>query len=226
MSLRSTTQRSKPFQLFLSLLLLSFFQSQAIAQPKPSSQPEDAILFREGEVLFSKGETEKALWRFKRLMTEYPNSPLTNEAKFRMGVCYTQLKRPSDAIRFLTDLFSGFLSPARMFQVFTLLGDNYVELKDFLSALQWYGKGLLLSGQPHDRLKEKVRTIIDHLAPEEEIHRVESLYRGAYAGGYAKLRLARIARGRGNEALAKRMVSELEAEYKGMDFVSQARELM
>ena len=67
-----------------------------IAKPflRPAPQPDDSIPLREGEILLSKGDTEKALWRFKRLITEFPKSPLFNEAKFRMGICYTQLKRP------------------------------------------------------------------------------------------------------------------------------------
>src|SRR5512136_292509 len=65
------------------------------AQP----QPEDTLLFRDGELLFSKGEVEKALWRFKKIVTDHPQSSLLNEAKFRMGLCYTQLKRPREAIR-------------------------------------------------------------------------------------------------------------------------------
>ncbi len=72
-----------------------------------------------------------------------------------MGICYTQLKRPKDAIRILNELLPTFLAPTRMVQVFTLLGDNHLELKDRLNALHWYGKGLLVAGQPHEELEEK-----------------------------------------------------------------------
>jgi DNA polymerase III delta prime subunit len=46
----------------------------------------------------------------------------------RMGVCHTQLKRPREAIRILNKLFPSFLSPTRMVHVFSLLGENYLEL--------------------------------------------------------------------------------------------------
>ena len=92
----------------------------------PSPRPDDTLLFREGETFFAKGEPEKALWRFKSLVTDFPKSSLYNEAKFRMAVCYTQLKRPKDAVRTLNELFSTFLSPERMVQVLTLLGDNHM----------------------------------------------------------------------------------------------------
>jgi len=138
--------------LILALLFLLFLQSPSFGQP----QPDDTGLFREGEILLSKGETEKALWRFKRLTAEFPKSPLFNEAKFRMGICYTQLKRPQDAIRILNELLPTFLSPSRMAQVFSLLGDSHLELKDRLTALHWYGKGLLIPGQPNEELKKMV----------------------------------------------------------------------
>jgi len=208
-------------KLVLFLLPLLFIQTIAFAQP----QPEDTILFREGEVLLSKGEAEKALWRFKSLLTDHPKSPLVNEAKFRMGICYTQLKRPKEAIRVLNELFSTFLSPARMVQVFSLLGDNHLELKDRLSALHWYGKGLLIPGQPKEELKKKVRSIIDTYDKEEELEQIESLYRGAYGGGYAKLRLAQMAKRRGYDSLAKKILMELEKEYPAADSISQTKEV-
>ena len=208
-------------KLVLFLLPLLFIQTIAFAQP----QPEDTILFREGEVLLSKGEAEKALWRFKSLLTDHPKSPLVNEAKFRMGICYTQLKRPKEAIRVLNELFSTFLSPARMVQVFSLLGDNHLELKDRLSALHWYGKGLLIPGQPKEELKNKVRSIIDTYDKEEELKQIESLYRGAYGGGYAKLRLAQMAKRKGYDALAKKILMELEKEYPAADSISQTKEV-
>jgi len=208
-------------KLVLFLLPLLFIQTIAFAQP----QPEDTILFREGEVLLSKGENEKALWRFKSLLTDHPKSPLVNEAKFRMGICYTQLKRPKEAIRVLNELFSTFLSPARMVQVFSLLGDNHLELKDRLSALHWYGKGLLIPGQPKEELKKKVRSIIDTYDKEEELKQIESLYRGAYGGGYAKLRLAQMAKRRGYDSLAKKILMELEKEYPAADSISQTKEV-
>jgi branched-chain amino acid transport system substrate-binding protein len=207
--------------ILLSLLLL-FLQSPVIAQP----QPDDSTLFREGEIFLSKGETEKALWRFKSVTTDFPQSPLFNEAKFRMGICYTRLRRHQDAIRILNELFTTFLSPTRMLQVFTLLGDNYLELKDRLAALHWYGKGLLIPGQANEELRKKVRTTMDTSNSEEELKSIESLYRGTYAGGYAKLRLAQIAKRQGNDLIAKRYLTELEKEYRGTDYMTQAKELL
>jgi branched-chain amino acid transport system substrate-binding protein len=225
MLLQSIAQRSRgwKFILFLFLLLMLFLQSLVFAQPSP--QLDDASLFREGEILLSKGDTERALWRFKRLITDFPKSPLINEAKFRMGICYTQLKKPKDAIRILNELFPTFLAPARMVQVFTLLGDNFFELKDHPNALHWFGKGLLVPGQPNEELKKKVKFIIDSCGSEEELNSIESLYRGAYAGGYAKLKLAQLAKRQGNDALAKKILLDLEREYRGVDYGSFAKEL-
>lgn len=215
----------EPFKkLIFCFLLLIFIQSPLWAQPP--AYPEDTLLFREGEILLSRGETEKALWRFKRLLADFPKSSLYNEAKFRMGICYTQLKKPKEAIRVLNELFPTFLTPARMIQVFTLLGDNCVELKDRLTALHWYGKGLLVPGDSHEELKRRVRSIIDTYHSEEELNQIESSYRGAYGGGYAKLRLAQIAKGRGNDLLAKKILMGLEREYHGLNDWPQAKELL
>jgi branched-chain amino acid transport system substrate-binding protein len=220
MSLRSITPNHRGWKSILALLFLLFLQSPSFAQP----QPDDSVLFREGEIFLSKGDTEKALWRFKSLTTDFPESPLLNEAKFRMAICYTRLKRPQDAIRILNELLSTFLSSSRMAQIFTLLGDNYLESKEPLTALQWYGKGLLVPGQPSEELKKKVKSILD-ASKEEELKSIESLYRGAYAGGYAKLRLARMAKAQGNDSAAKKYLAEIEQEYRGMDYIVQARGL-
>jgi branched-chain amino acid transport system substrate-binding protein len=220
-------QRNRGWRLILSFLLLLFIQSSALAQS--SSKPDDALLFREGEIFLSKGDTERALWRFKSLITDFPKSPLLNEAKFRMGICYTQLKRPQDAIRILNELLSTFLSPFRMVQVFSLLGDNHLELKDRLNALLWYGKAILVPGLPptqsHDELKKKVRFIIDTYDSREELSQIESLYRGAYAGGYAKLKLAQLAKRQGNDTLARKILKEFEREYRGVEYGPLAKDL-
>ena len=223
MLLPSITQKNRGWKWILAFLFLFFIQSPTPAQSL--SPLDDASLFHEGEILLSKGDTEKALWRFKRLITDFPKSPLLNEAKFRMGICYTQLKKPKDAIRILNELLPTFLAPARMVQVFTLLGDNYLELRDRLNALHWYGKGILVPGQPNDELKKKVRSIIDTYDSGEELNQIESLYRGAYAGGYAKLKLARLAKRQGNETLAKKILIEMEKEYRGVDYEPLVKEL-
>jgi ABC-type branched-subunit amino acid transport system substrate-binding protein len=176
-------------------------------------------------MLFARGDIERALWRFKSLITEHPRSPLVNEAKFRMGICYTQLKRPRDAIRILNELVPTFLAQPRMVQVFTLLGDNHLELKDRMNALLWYGKSLLTPGQPHEELRRKIRSIIETIETEEELNQVEVAHRGAYAGGYAKLKLAQMAKKMGYDSIARKILSELEKEYPKMDYVTQAKGL-
>ncbi len=143
-----------------------------------------------------------------------------------MGTCYTQLKRPKDAIRILNELFSTFLSPSRMVQVFTLLGDNCLELKEPLNALHWYGKGLLIPKQPKDELKKKVASLIDSFDTEKDLNHIESLYRGAYGGGYAKLKLAQRMKQRGDDLFAKRIFWEWDREYREADYLSQAKELL
>ncbi len=206
--------------LLLCLFLLLSLKNTVLSQP----QPEDTILFREGEILLSKGETEKALWRFKKIITDHPQSAFINEAKFRMGLCYTYLKRPKEAIRILNELFTTFLAPPRMVAVFSLLGENHLELEDPFSALHWYGKALLVPRQSQEDLKKKVRAIIDSFDKEEDLMRAESLYRGAYGGGYAKWRLAQIAKRRGDDLLAKRLMEEWEKEYPKTDYLTPFKE--
>ena len=223
----SPSNRGWRFALFFILLLAAhgLVWASTQNQPLPSSGADDSVLFREGEFFLNQGDPERALWRFKTLITDFPDSSLVNESKFRMGICYTQLKRPKDAIRILNELFSGFLAPARMVQVFSLLGDNHLELKEPLTALQWYGKGLLVPNQANEELRKKVRAIIDTFESEETLNQVESLYRGAYAGGYAKFKLAQLAKARGDEALAQKILAEHEQEYRTMEGRPPLKEL-
>lgn len=216
----------RPEKILLGCFLFFFIviPGPALSQSRTSAS-EDSLLFREGEMLFSRGEAEKALWRFKRLITEHPQSPLVNEAKFRMGVCYTELKRHRDAIRILNELLPTFLAPPRMIQIFTLLGDNYLESKDPMNALLWYGKGLLIPKQPREELQRKIRSIIDTIETEEELNQVELAHRGAYAGGYAKLKLAHMVQKMGYDTVARKIYTELEKEYSNMDYVAQVKDI-
>src|SRR3990172_167935 len=214
--------RNRCLRVILFTLFVLFIQP--CIQAQPAFKPEDTSLLKEGEILLSKGETEKALWRFKRLTTDFPKSPLSNEAKFKMAICYTRVKRPKDAIHLLNEVLSTFLSPPRMVEVLTLLGDNHLELKDRHNALMWYGKGLFVPKQPQEELKKKARAVIDTFDSEGELNQIEALYRGAYGGSYAKFRLAQLAKRRGDELSGKKMLLELEKEYGQVDFPLQAEE--
>lgn len=190
------------------------------------SRSDDRALFAEAEDLFTKGEIEKALWRFRRITVDFPASALYDEARFRMALCYTRLKRPKDALRILTDLLSTSLAPPRKVEILTLMGDNYLELKDQDSALLWYGKAILSANPPAEELKKKVRSLVDRITTEKELNQIASSYRGAYAGGYAKWRLLLMARSRRDETAVQKFFQELEKEYRTMDYYSEAKRLL
>jgi ABC-type branched-subunit amino acid transport system substrate-binding protein len=57
------------------------------------------------------------------------------------------------------------------------------------------------------------------------LNQIESLYRGAYAGGYAKLKLAQLATRQGNDALTRKLLMDLERDYRGFDYGTSAKEL-
>ena len=147
----SMTHRLGGWKFILLSLLLLFLQSPVSAQP----QPDDSALFRDGEILLSRGESEKALWRFKSLITDFPQSPLFNEAKFRMGICYTRLRRPHDAIRILNELFTTFLSPSRMVQIFQPAGRQLPRIKGSANRPPLVWEGPSHSRTSQRRTKEK-----------------------------------------------------------------------
>ncbi len=216
-------KKSKIVWIILYLLLISSgIHDDALSQPR-SSAPEDSLLLREGEILFARGEIEKALWRFKRLTTDHPRSPLLYEAKFRMAICYTHLQRHKEAIRTLNDLLPASSSTPRMNQIFSLLGDNHLELRDWNNALLWYGKALLLPESPQDELKGKIQSIVNTFDSEEALNQIEITFRGTYAGGYAKFKLAQMAARLGYDLIAKKMLNELEKEYPGANYTGQIK---
>lgn len=206
------------------LILFLFIQSFSTAWSQ-SPLLEETVLFREGESFLEKGDFQKALWRFQQLIRSFPRSPLLEETKFRMALCYTQLKRHREAIQILKELLPGLPPSDRMIQIFTLLGDNYTALKDRLQALHWYGKGLFIPAKSHEELKKKIRELIDQIDHEEELNRIETTFRGAYSGGYAKLRLAKIEKARGNDLRAQKILTEIGRDYPTMDYWVQAKEL-
>ncbi len=217
------TPRNRSRGAILLTLLFFAIQSHVLAQPSPRS--DDSRLMKEGEALFMTGDTEKALWRFRQLTTEFPTSPLLNEAKYRMGICYTLLKRPKDAFRVLNELLSTYLPPARMVSVLTLMGDNSLELSDPHEALKWYGKALLVPTQPQEEIKKKIRSVIDAFDSEKDLSQVDNLYRGAYAGGYAQSRLAGLPKRRGDEPSAPKPAGNLQKGHGQGDSGPQTKEV-
>jgi hypothetical protein len=105
---------------------------------KPKEEPRDAILFNLGELLFSQEDFANAGLKFRDLIAQYPSSPLVNEAKYKLGICYAKTGRYEDSLRSLREVLPLSLSPLRKATIHSIMAENYAGLGDYFEALRWY----------------------------------------------------------------------------------------
>jgi tetratricopeptide (TPR) repeat protein len=109
---------------------------------KPKEEPRDAILFNLGEHLFSQEDFADAGLKFRDLIEQYPSSPLVNEAKYKLGICYAKTGRYEDSLRLLREVLPLSLSPLRKATIHSIMAENYGGLGDYFEALRWYNKAM------------------------------------------------------------------------------------
>jgi tetratricopeptide (TPR) repeat protein len=110
-------------------------------------------LYRLARALLKQGKIE-SLEYFKTLVTEYPNSPLKDDAYLLLGKINYLLNNHDEAIKWLNLLIEEDSSSYWMPSAYKFLGEIFTDKKDFKTALNYYKKILSLNEVPADLLDE------------------------------------------------------------------------
>ena len=109
---------------------------------EPKEEPRDALLFNAGELFFSREDFANAGLKFRDLIEHYPTSPLANEAKYKLGICYAKTGRYEDSLAILREALPLSLSPLRKSMIYSIMAENYSGLEDYFETLRWYTKAM------------------------------------------------------------------------------------
>ncbi len=154
----------------------------------PESRHTDRALSLMGEIQFTTRNYKQALNYYKKLIEKYPASSLIGEAKYKIGLCYFELKEYDLAVDNLEDR-SRITEPAKLRRIAEILSASYLAKKNYPAAIREFA---FLAGNAPEKqrpgYRDRVREVVEKNLSESEL---KTLATGTtYPSDTALLRLA------------------------------------
>jgi len=153
----------------------------------PESRYTDRALSLMGEIQLTTRNYKQALNYYKKLIEKYPASSLIGEAKYKIGLCYYELKDYDLAIDNLSDR-SRITEPAKLRRISDTLSAAYLIKNNYPAAIKEFT--FLADNAPEKQrpgYRDRVREIVEKNLSESEL---KTLAAGAtYPSDIALLRL-------------------------------------
>jgi len=190
---------------------------------KPEEESQDVVLFNAGEVLFSKEDFVNAGLRFRDLINQFPASPLANEAKFKLAVCYSKTGRHEDSLALLKEVLPLSVSPLRKSMIYSAMADNYSGLGDYFEALRWHIKAMETAEEEAQKgeIWQKAKEIIDRRLSVAQLQEVQFIYQGSPISGYAAFRIAQISFEQGDVERSKKLIYRIMEEFQDQPYYAE-----
>jgi len=126
-------------------------------------------------------KTEQALLEFKRLITDYPLSDETKDAREKVKICeeylaahtlsigrlYYKRKTYPAAISRLKDILSNYPTFSGLDEVFFVLGDSYYKMSQTEESIPYYTK--LISDYPQSKFAKKAQERMEEIEKKNQI---------------------------------------------------------
>jgi branched-chain amino acid transport system substrate-binding protein len=198
-------------------------------EPKPPAiekageEARDAVLFNMGELLFAKGDFANASLMFRDLIEQYPDSLLANEAKYKLGICYSEIGRYEDSLGLLREVLPLSLSPLRKSMIYSVMAQDYSGLGDYFEALRWHIKAMESAEEEvrKGEIWEKITEIIDNRLSPTQLQEVQFIYQGSPVSGYAAFKVAQFSFEQGDVERSRELISQVMEEFQDQPYYPQ-----
>ncbi|HSA77698.1 MAG TPA: tetratricopeptide repeat protein, partial [Nitrospirota bacterium] len=191
----------------------------------PKSRYADRALFLMGEIRLTGRDYRQALSYYKELIEKFPASTLIVESKYKLGLCYFELKELDLAISNLEDR-SKITDTARLRRIAEMLSAAYVVKKNYLPAVKEYTYLAETAQNEKQRAgyRDRIRDIVDKSLTEDEL---KTLAGGtAYPSDIAMLRYSGLLIEQGNYRDAVRISKTFLERFPGHPEKTRAEMLL
>jgi branched-chain amino acid transport system substrate-binding protein len=136
----------------------------------PKSRHADRALFLMGEIRLTGRDYRQALSYYKELIEKFPASTFIVESKYKLGLCYFELKEYDLAISNLEDR-SKITDTARLRRIAEMLSAAYMVKKNYLPAVKEYTYLAETAQNEKQRAgyRDRIREIVDKSLSEDEL---------------------------------------------------------
>jgi len=155
----------------------------------PESKHRDRALYRLGEVRRTQRNYPRALGHYQEIIEKYPSSPFIIQARYKLGLCYFELKDYDLAIANLEDRIK-ITDPAQLRRIAEVLSAAYVAKKNFLSAVKEFTSLAEIAQNERSKTgyQDRIRELIDKNLTDGQLRTLAD--GSAYPSDIARLRLA------------------------------------
>lgn len=162
---------------------------QGFSVAYPESKYGDRALLLTGEIQLSSRNYPAALRSYTQLIEKYPGSSLIAEAKYKLGLCYYELKEYDLAIDNLSDR-SRIADPAKLQRIAEMLAAADLAKGRNLAATRElaYLAGNAANEKQRPGYRDRVRELIDKTLSENDLRSLAA--EQAYPADLALLRLS------------------------------------
>jgi ABC-type branched-subunit amino acid transport system substrate-binding protein len=198
-------------------------------EPKPpeiekaGKEARDAVLFNMGELLLAKGDFANASLMFRDLIEQHPDSPLASEAKYKLGICYSEIGQYEDSLELLREVLPLSLSPLRKSMIYSVMARDYSGLGDYFEALRWHIKAMESAEEEARKgeIWEKITEIIDNRLTPAQLQEVQFIYQGSPVSGYAAFKVAQLSFEEGDVGRGRELISQVMEEFQDQPYYPQ-----
>lgn len=175
---------------------------------------------RQGEDLFGQEKFQEAAGVYENILQDFPASPISNDARYRLALCYYHLNQPAKTVRTLRELEGLELPLPRKVKVFFLMAESYLDLDRPLDTLRWYLAALEAADSQDLKaeIQEDIRKVLAEDSSKTELREIAYIYRNTYPAGYAKFLLAQRLFRAGEVELSRQALSEVLRFHSHEDF--------
>ncbi len=155
----------------------------------PKSRYADRALALMGEIRLTRRDYGQALSYYKELIEKYPASSLIPEAKYKLGLCYFELKEYDLAVANLEDR-GRIVDPVKLQRIAEMLSVAYVIRKNYPLAVKEYAYLAEHAQNEKQRAgyRDRVLELVDKYLTEDELRTLSA--GAAFPSDEALLRLA------------------------------------
>jgi len=196
-----------------------------VERGKPEEEPPDVALFNRGELLFSKEDFAGAGLTFRDLISQYPASPLVNEAKYKLAISYSKTGRYEDSLGLLREVLPLSLSPLRKSMIYSVMADDYSGLGDYFEALRWHINAMENAEEEAQKAEiwQKIKEIMDYRLSTAQLQEIQFIYEDSPISGYAAFRIAQISFDEGDLEQSKKLIYRLMDKFQDQPYYPEVK---
>ncbi|MHB8156322.1 MAG: ABC transporter substrate-binding protein, partial [Desulfocucumaceae bacterium] len=215
--------------ILLSLLTISCVTLQpAVDKKSPVSQDQQAKdevlrkketeaagLLEKAKSLYSEHRTAEAAEALQQLLARHPEAPSAAEALYLTALYRLELKQIDLALQNGFKLIEKYPDSDFWAKTKKVLGDCYVENKDYVKAGQQYLEGMAKAKAPEDRetIRLPLLTLINEKLSSGELRILYKTYSNAETAPAMGLRLCKLELEAKNISEAKKLLADLAKKY-------------